>query len=312
MSMTSDIEPIMGKTMTPRRLPVRPTKPTIEPETFKDRLVRYLFATAYAVQPKRIAALPPLAFRLVKFWLTPVAKRTLPANDAWLPGPECTVGFVHDASPEGILAGLREGMHPSAHISPIKWLAPRERCILVPQDLRIEKNLARLLRKQKYRISFDRDPLGVLNGCAAPRPGRPPLTWLTPEMKRLLMDTFDAGIMHTTEVHDEEGKLVGGLFGYAVDDLFMIQSQFHTVRDTSKIATVGLMAHLTEWGFTGADGDYMTTYLGNFGFKTISRGAWASMQTEKRMGPLGLWNFNSDMDLGNWKPAEGKCPRKAA
>lgn len=300
----------MAKTVSSRRAAQRQTRTDIAPETLKDRLIRYVLAAAYAVQPKRIAALPPLTYRLVTFFLTPKAKRTLPPNDAWLPGPDCVVGFVHDTSPAGIMDGLRQGMHLNAHVMPLKWLAPRERCILLPQNLRIEKNLARLLRKEKYKISFDRDPIGVLDGCAAPRPGRPPLTWLTPAMKRVLMDTFDAGILHTCEVRDEEGKLVGGLFGYAVDDLFMIQSQFHKVRDTSKIATVSLMAHLVEWGFTGADGDFMTPYLGNFGFKNISRGALSSMLTGERKGPLGLWNFDSDMDLGNWKPAEGKCPRK--
>lgn len=311
MSMTSDVEPAMGKQVAASMAPFKPTKPVVSPEPLKKRLTRYAMALAYILQPKRMAMAPHLVWMVAKHYLTPQSKRVMPANDAWIPGPEGIVGVVHDTSPTGILAGLREGMHPSGHVAPIKWLAPRERCILVPQDLRIEKNLARLLRKEKYKISFDRDPMGVLDGCAAPRPGRPPLTWLTPHMKRMLMETFDAGIMHTTEVHDDEGRLVGGLFGYAVDDLFMIQSQFHTVRDTSKIATVGLVAHLTEWDFTAVDGDYMTTYLGNFGFKTISRGAWASMQSEKRMGPLGLWNFNSSYDLGRWKPAEGNCPIKA-
>lgn len=317
MSMTSDIEPslgksTLGKTITSGRTLVQPTKPVITSETLTERLTRYAMAFAYLLQPRRVAMAPQLAWMVAKHYLTPKSQRKLPANDAWIPGPEGIVGIVHDTSPTGILAGLREGMHPTGHVMPLKWLAPRERCILVPQNLRIEKNLARLLRKEKYKISFDRDPMGVLDGCAAPRPGRPPLTWLTPEMKRILMGTFDAGFMHTVEVFNEDGTLIGGLFGYAVDDLFMIQSQFHAVRDASKIATVGLLAHLTEWGFTAADGDYMTTYLGNFGFKTISRGAWASMQSAERMGPLGLWNFNTDFDLGRWKPAEGKCPRKSA
>lgn len=312
MSMTSDIEPTLGKTMTSRHMPVRPTKPTIEPETFKDRFIRYVFATAYILQPKRIAALPPLTFRLVKFWLTPAAKRTLPANDAWLPGPECTVGFVHDTSPAGILAGLREGMHISGHVKPIKWLAPRERSVLLPRELHIEKRLARQLRQGKFKISMDRDPMGVLNACGAPRPGRPPLTWLTPAMKAIQMDLFDAGIMHSLEVRDEKGTLVGGLFGYAVDDIFMAESLFHTASNAGKVAMVALIAQLAEWDFTAADCDYLTTFQSGRGFKNVSRGALSSMLTRERKGPLGLWNFNSDMDLGNWKPAEGKCPRKAA
>jgi leucyl/phenylalanyl-tRNA--protein transferase len=302
---------LMDKTVSPRRSSVRKNRTDIAPETMKDRLIRYFFASVYAVQPKRIAALPPLTYRLIKFLLTPKAKRSLPANDAWLPGPECVVGFVHDTSPSGIMEGLREGMHISGHAMPLKWLAPRERSILLPRELHIEKRLARQLRQEKFKVSMDRDPMGVLNACAAPRPGRPPLTWLTPKMKAVQMDLFDAGIMHSLEVRDEDGALVGGLFGYAVDDLFMAESLFHTASNAGKVAMVALIAQLAEWDFTAADCDYLTAFQKGRGFKNVSRGALSSMLTRERKGPLGLWNFNSDFDLGRWNPAEGKCPRKA-
>lgn len=279
-------------------------------ETLFERLRRYVLAFAFVTRPKRIATVPPLLARLTGYFLTPKSRRTLPSNEAFLPGDNCIVGFIHDTSPEGIMEGLRKGMHPNGHVRPFKWSAPRERCILTPEALRIEKNLSRLMRKEPFTLTFDRDPLGVVQGCAAPRKGRPPLTWITPDMQRVLMDLFDAGIMHTVEVCNEEGELVGGLFGYACDDLFMIQSQFHTVRDASKVATVGLMAHLTDWEFTGADGDFMTGYLQSFGFRNMSRGALAAMQTCRPTGPRVRWTFDESYDLGRWKPADGPCPHK--
>lgn len=284
----------------------------VKPETLKARLKRLSLALAYVCMPKRIVGVPALMLRTLSFYTTPKAQRTLPSTDNPLPGREGVVGFLHDTAPKVIMEGLRQGMILNGHAGPIKWQAPRERCILLPQNLHIEKNLARLLRKERFTLTLDRDPLGVVEGCAAPRAGQTPLTWLHPRMQHVLMDLFDAGIMHTVEVHDESGTLVGGLMGYAVDDLFLIQSQFHTVRDASKVATVGLMAHLTDWGFTGADGSYMTGYLKSFGFQNLSRGALASMQTCRPTGPRVRWTYDKSFDLGRWKPADGPCPRKAA
>lgn len=312
MSIFSDVEPSMGKKMTSQRAQSQLSDPGIKPETLVRRLTRYVLSVAYVMKPKRIIMVPHLLLLVAKHYLTPKSRRTLPNNDDFIPGPEGIVGVVHDTSPMGILEGLRAGMHPAGHVMPLKWLAPRERSVLAPQDLHIEKRLARLLRQDKFKISLDRDPMGVMDACGAPRPGRPPLTWVTPTMKAIQMDLFHAGIMHSLEVRDQDGKLVGGVFGYAVDDIFMAQSLFHTASNAGKVAMVALMSQLAEWEFTAADCDYLTTFQSGRGFKNVSRGALASMQTGERKGPFGLWNYNSDFDLGRWNPAEGKCPRKSA
>ncbi|MEM1289123.1 MAG: leucyl/phenylalanyl-tRNA--protein transferase, partial [Pseudomonadota bacterium] len=219
---------------------------------------RLALAGLYAIKPGHLRALPRLAAWQLQSLLPSRNGPQIPDPSERLPGPECLAGYLQSLDPDHVFQGLRAGMHLSGHVMPPKWLAPVDRCILQPKNLRIEKNLARLLRQERFRMTIDRDPLGVLYGCAAPRKGRVPLTWLHPGMIKLQLNLYDAHIMHSLEVWNDEGELVGGLFGYAVDDLFMIESQFHTVRDTSKVATVGLLAHLDMWGFAGADGDFMT------------------------------------------------------
>ncbi|MBV6657261.1 MAG: hypothetical protein KI785_05765 [Devosiaceae bacterium] len=280
-------------------------------ETWPSRLARYALAGAYALKPSYIASLPGVALMTAGAL---AGRRTenppLPDPEDRLPGKECIVGVLKSTDPQHMADGFRRGMHLSGHVMPPKWLSPRDRCILLPKKLHIEKNLARLLRKDRYRLTFDRDPLGVLLGCAAPRERRLPLTWLHPPMIELMLKLYDAHVMHSLEVWDENGDLVGGLFGYVANDLFMVESQFHTVRDTSKIAVVGLVAHLDHWDFTGTDGGFMTPYLQRFGFQAFTRGGMAAIQGRKPVAPWGRWRFDDGLDLGHWNPAEGPCPRK--
>ena len=57
------------------------------------------------------------------------------------------------------------------------------------------------------------------------------------------------GWAHSVEVRDDDGALVGGLYGVAIGGLFAGESMFHHVTDASKAALVGLDR------LVGADGD---------------------------------------------------------
>ncbi len=281
-------------------------------EKFQTALTRRLLTCIWGLKPPQLQTLPSLAGMLARHYLTPASDRRLPDPERTAPGREGLCGILHDTSADTLLAGMRQGMFALGHVSPMKWWSPPQRCVVFPHELKIEKNLHRLMRKHPFRITFDQDPLGVMQGCAAPRPGRPPLTWLTPDMMRLALDAFDAGFMHSVEVWDEDGELVGGLYGFAVGRVFTIESQFHTRRNTSKIATVALLAHLTDWGFAAADGKQPTQHLTNFGFHCIPRDEFRQLVDGPDAGPARRWQFDPELEIGQWKPAEGPPERKSA
>ena len=285
-------------------------KSPVPREGLLQTMTRRALACAWGLKPNRIGNLPFLAKMLVAHYTTSKAKRSLPNPDQTVPGEDGLCGIVSDTSVATLMAGLRKGLYPMGHVAPMKWWSPEERCVVFPNELKIEKNLARRLRNAPMRMTFDQAPLEVMQQCAAPRSGRLSLTWITPDMMRAAMKLFEAGHMHSVEVWDEDNQLVGGLYGFAVGRVFSIESQFHTKRDTSKMATVALLAHLTDWGFAAADGKRMTGHLKAFGFKNVTRSAFRAMLSGKTAVPQGRWHFDPSLDLGRWKPAASGPARK--
>jgi leucyl/phenylalanyl-tRNA--protein transferase len=184
----------------------------------------------------------------------------------------------------------------------MKWWCPEERAVIDPADTHVGKNLRRLLRQEKFKITFDRDFAGVIAACAGPRPGKVPLTWITPRVMHAYWQAHLAGHAHSVEIWDKEGRLVGGLYGLAIGKVFFGESQFSTIEHTSKIALVALHRHLREWGYHVRDGKMLTPHLASLGFKSISRDAWQELLKDHvdQPGRIGRWDFDPGLDLTDW------------
>ncbi|WP_170149575.1 leucyl/phenylalanyl-tRNA--protein transferase [Rhodoplanes roseus] len=279
-------------------------------ETAAQRLQRIALGTAWALKPPRSRSLPGLA----RLWLVDVVD---PADG--LPDPDRTVnpfgtcGIVHDPGVETLLAGYREGLFPFAHFGPLKWVSPAERCILVLDELHIAKRLRRQMRQGRYTVTFDRDFEGVITSCAGRREGRWHLTWITPRIMRLYGDMFDAGHVHSFEVWNEAGALVGGGYGVAVGGAFFTESQFSHEANTSKIGFTVLHWHLAQWGFRLDDGKWPTPTILDMGFRSVPRAEFRARVAEAAAlpGKPGRWTVETDLKtVAAWQPggedAKGK------
>jgi leucyl/phenylalanyl-tRNA--protein transferase len=176
-------------------------------------LVRHVLSLAWALQPTRIGALLKSIGLLIHHYLTPAVARKLPEPERKQPGAFGLCGIVGDTSVETMMEGMRRGLYAMSHVDPMKWWSPEERCVLSFSDLKITETTAHFLRYGRYRITFDTDPVGVLAGCATPLKGRFRFTWITPTMMRTALDLFDAGHMHSVDMWNVDGELVGGLYG---------------------------------------------------------------------------------------------------
>ena len=192
-------------------------------ETLLERCERIALGTAWALRPKRIGDLVPLA----QAWLADLAEGDgeLPETDALSETSELA-GIARDLSVPTLLAAYRRGLFPRAHFGPQKWWSPADRAVLRLDDFHISTRLRSMMRKDKYAISFDRDFEGVIKGCAGRRQGRLHLTWITPHIMRAYAHAFDAGHVHSFEVWNKQGELAGGGYGVAVGRVFVIESQF--------------------------------------------------------------------------------------
>jgi leucyl/phenylalanyl-tRNA--protein transferase len=109
----------------------------------------------------------------------------------------------------------------------------------------------------------------VISGCAASRPGRR-TTWINPKIRSLYRELFDTGYCHTVEAW-MGGRLVGGLYGVALNGAFFGESMFSFERDASKVALVYLCARLVRGGFSLLDTQFVTEHLKQFGAEEIGR-----------------------------------------
>lgn len=278
-------------------------------ETPAEILERWTLGTAWALKPERISTVPALA----KLWIADLAApKALPdplaAPDAH--GGLC--GIVHDLSVPALLEAYGRGLYPFAHFGPLKWFCPPERCVLPFEGLHIGKNTRRLLRQGRYTVTFDRDFEGVIKACSGRRDGKWHVTWITPRIMRAFAALYDAGHVHSFEVWNGDGDLVGGGYGLALGTVFFTESQFSRERDTSKLGFTALNWHLARWGFTLNDGKAETPTLRDMGFRTIPRAEFVDHLRHggEAPGRPGRWQMEAELaDIAAWKPeaaASGK------
>ena len=180
--------------------------------------------------------------------------------------------IVIEITPQVLLKAYTCGIFPmaeSADDPALYWIEPQHRGILPLDDVHVPRRLARTLRTTDLKVRIDTDIEGVIEGCAASRPGRRS-TWINERIRSLYRDLFDLGHCHTVEVWDE-GSLVGGLYGVALNGAFFGESMFSYERDASKIALVHLAARLSYGGFRLLDTQFVTDHLRQFGTIELNR-----------------------------------------
>lgn len=272
-----------------------------------DRLRRWALGLAWALKPPRTRDVPAVLYLLARHAMGLDRRDGLPDSDTALSGG--IAGICADLEVDTLMAAYARGLFPFCHVGPQKWWAPRERMVLFFDEFRLERNLRRRLRNGHFQVTFDRDFRGVVGGCAELRPGRTPLTWISPDIVEAYCALFDAGHAHSVEVWDKEGTLVGGAYGVAVGRVFFTESQFNRVRDAAKAGFATLNCHLQRWGFLLNDGKHYTGHLDHVGFRLIPRAQFnavlaAHAGTPARRGP---WAVDPSLDVGNWEPRAGRA-----
>jgi len=180
--------------------------------------------------------------------------------------------IVIEITPQVLLKAYACGIFPmaeSADDPALYWIEPQHRGILPLDAIHVPRRMKRTLRSTPLTVRIDTDIEGVIEGCAASRPGRRS-TWINDRIRILYRELFELGHCHTVEVWDAD-KLVGGLYGVALNGAFFGESMFSYVRDASKIALLYLSARLAYGGFKLLDTQFVTDHLRQFGTIELNR-----------------------------------------
>src|SRR5262249_55859771 len=177
--MASDVEALSPCLLTGRAADAR--RAALFRETMPERLERWALGLAWPLKLSRIGGLPALG----RLWLADVI-----APEPGLPAPARTLnadglcGLVHDLSPDVLVAAYRQGLFTFAHVGPLKWVSPPERCVLYFDEIHLARKLRRQMRQGRYTVTFDRDFEAIIKACAGRRDGKWHVTWITPRIMR--------------------------------------------------------------------------------------------------------------------------------
>ena len=186
---------------------------------------------------------------------------------------EGLVAVGGDLSVARLLLAYRSGVFPWT-VSPLTWWSPDPRGIFELEGFHVSRTLARVIRKDLYRVTIDRAFRQVMEGCAAPGPGRWS-TWITPRFLKAYTRLHQQGYAHSVECWQGE-TLAGGLYGVAVGGLFAAESMFHRADNASKVALFHLIGHLRQHGFLLLDIQMLTPTTERLGAISISRQEYLS------------------------------------
>nr|WP_250885864.1 leucyl/phenylalanyl-tRNA--protein transferase [Shewanella jiangmenensis] len=193
-----------------------------------------------------------------------------PSPELALSDPNGLLAIGGSLHPKRLLAAYYDGIFPWFNADdPILWWSPDPRAVFIPGELYISQSLKKSLRKQRWRITLNHAFADVMAGCAQPR-SKQQGTWITQEIQLAYLEMHSLGHAHSVEVWLGE-RLVGGLYGMSVGQVFCGESMFHRETDASKIAMWALHQHLSASGYKLLDAQVMNPHLKSLGALEIPR-----------------------------------------
>lgn len=202
-------------------------------------------------------------------WLSPF-NTDFPDIEQALKDPNGLLAAGGDLSPARLIQAYRHGIFPwYSEEEPILWWSPNPRCVLLPEALHISRSMQKHLRKAGWQLSFDEAFSDVIALCAQTRQHSG--TWISPDIEAAYQQLHQQGIAHSVEVWDANDRLIGGLYGLGIGQLFFGESMFSLTTNASKAAFIGLTLQLQRWGFPLIDCQVYNPHLATLGASEIPR-----------------------------------------
>lgn len=174
--------------------------------------------------------------------------------------------------PETILKAYKKGYFPWYNEGqPRCWFHPDPRMVLFPDELKISKSMRPVLNGNKFIFKIDKSFLQVITSCRyAKRNYGEGKSWISDEIIESYTRLFDTGFGHCAEAW-HNGKLVGGLYGLRIGNVFFGESMFTTISNASKFAFIKYVNYLKSQGIRLIDCQQETRHLRSLGAKPVSR-----------------------------------------
>ena len=182
-----------------------------------------------------------------------------------------------DLSPERLILAYKSGIFPWFDSDePILWWSPAQRMVLFPDELVVSKSMQTILRKEIFKVTFNKDFRAVISNCSQISRNGQRGTWISKDMIEAYVKLHELGYAKSVEVW-QNGELVGGLYGIDLGHMFCGESMFSKVSNASKVAFITLVENLKIRQYKLIDCQVHNDHLESLGAREIERQEFMEM-----------------------------------
>ena len=181
------------------------------------------------------------------------------------------VAYGGDLNPNRIIQAYKQGIFPWFESDDnLLWWSPNPRMILYPEKIKISKSLKSVIKKNTFKVTFNKDFEEVIESCSNIKRLGQKGTWITSGLKESFLDLHEKGLAISVEVW-KDSKIVGGLYGLDLGNVFCGESMFSKSSNASKVALVNLSSELRKNNYKFIDCQIPTEHLKSMGGEEVSR-----------------------------------------
>ncbi len=153
----------------------------------------------------------------------------------------------------------------------IYWHCPDPRAIFNIYKIKTPRYIKKMIERMNLKFTINKNFEFVIRSCANRKE-----TWISNEIIEVYLDLHKMGFAHSVETWAED-KIVGGLYGVAINGAFFGESMFNFIENTSKAAFYFLVDWLKSRGFLLLDSQYINNFTRNLGAIEISKAEYLKL-----------------------------------
>lgn len=177
-----------------------------------------------------------------------------------------------DFHPQRLIKAYENGIFPwfIDEYNHIHWYSPKKRMILFPNEFKVSKSLQRIINNKGFVIKTNESFEEVVKNCSTIKRKHEDETWIDDNFIWAYTNLFELGYAYSIECYLND-KLVGGLYGVLINDIFCGESMFSKENNASKVAFYHLCKQANENGIKLIDCQVYNKHLASLGAKEIPR-----------------------------------------
>jgi len=177
-----------------------------------------------------------------------------------------------DFNPQRLFGAYKKGIFPwfiDDH-GYIHWFSPKKRMVLYPQEFKVSRSLKKSIKNKGFVIKTNENFEELIENCSTIKRKHEDETWIDENFIHAYTNLYKLGLAFSIESY-LGNKLVGGLYGLLINNIFCGESMFAKISDASKVAFYNLCNQAKQNGIKLIDCQMHNKHLESLGAKEIDR-----------------------------------------